>query len=842
MGVLVARLALSACLLLPAFASEAGPAEQSLITHYYQSILRRAPDSGGLAFWDAETARLRDANQDAKEVFLAMASQFFASSEYLAQGRDDTGFVTDLYEAFFQRAPDAGGLGYWQGQLAQGMPRGVLLSQFLFSPEFDAFMASRLGTTTARAEGTAVMDFYRGYLDRLPDSSGLSYWVHQFRIAQCAGGTALSTSAATISGLFQGSAEYVARARSNAEFVGDLYSAFLRRGGDLAGVRYWITQLDAGVPRESLRTSFLASTEFQSRLAKVAAAGCYTPPLEARKAAARLLQQGTWGASLSEISRVAELGADAWVSEQFSIPAASYAEYAALNIEQNRQGAHGCTGANQARGCPWQVNWPAWFKQAFEGPDQLRQRVAHALLQIMVVSVANNRVSDAGTAMPSYLDMLGRHAFGNFRDLLKDVTLHPAMGVYLDMLGSSLEVPNENYARELLQLFSIGTVMLGPDGTPQHDAQGNTIPTYTEQVVQGFAKAFTGWHFAGQDMATPWKFYWPDERWTLPMEPWTARRCPQDGRWPAGSTTDWCVPANAAKSFPPPHDTGPKTLLQYPGAPFATLPAGQTPQQDLESAMENIFHHPNVGPFIARQLIQRLVTSNPSPAYVQRVATRFGDNGAGVRGDMKAVVRAILLDTEARDATVAAGDTFGKLREPIAKFMQLHRAFDARASGGYYDIWDLSDPDHLGQMPLKAPSVFNFYDRDFAPAGPVGQAGMVAPEFEITTTAAVAGFSDFTSWGVVGGFGQGGSDLSKWIRPDFDRYLSGASALADDPAALVDELDLLLTAGNLKAPFKAELAAALAGVTRGSLADQRRDRLRIALWQVIHSAEYAVQR
>jgi len=182
------------------------------------------------------------------------------------------------------------------------------------------------------------------------------------------------------------------------------------------------------------------------------------------------------------------------------------------------------------------------------------------------------------------------------------------------------------------------------------------------------------------------------------------------------------------------------------------------------------------------------------------------------------------------------------LREPIAKFLHLHRAFDARTSGGYYDIWDLSDPDHLGQMPLKAPSVFNFYDRDFAPAGPVGQAGLVAPEFEITTAAAAAGFSDFTSWGVVGGFGQGSSDTSAWIRPDYDRYLAGAGALADDPVALVEELDLLLTAGNLKTAFKAELVAALAAVTRGAIADQRRDRLRIALWQIVHSAEYAVQR
>ncbi len=557
-----------------------------------------------------------------------------------------------------------------------------------------------------------------------------------------------------------------------------------------------------------------------------------------RNEAARLLQQATWGASLGEITRAAAIGARAWIDEQIAKPASNYTAQASLNIANNKAGANGCT--DTTNGCPWQVTTPTIYKFAFEGQDQLRQRVANALSQIMVVSLNNNRLGDSGTGVPNYLDMLGRHAFGNFRDLLRDVTLHPAMGVYLDMLGSSHEVPNENYARELLQLFSIGTVMLNADGTKPRDAQGNTIPTYDEETVQGFAKAFTGWHFADQNMTQSWKFYWPDERWSVPMKPWTARRCPQDGRWPAGSTTTSCSLNDPNRSFPPPHDTGTKRLLQYAGAPFANLPAGQTPEQDLENAIDNIFRHPNVGPFIGKQLIQRLVTSNPSPGYVQRVSAAFANNGVGIRGDMTAVVRAILLDTEARSLAVAGGNTFGKLREPVAKFLHLHRAFSARASGGYYDIWDLSDPDALGQAPMRAPSVFNFYDRDFAPAGPLGQAGLVGPEFDITTASTVAGFSDFSKWGIYPGFNSGSSDQSRWIRPTYDRYLAGA--MADTPAALVDELDLLLTAGNLKAKFKADLVATLNGVTRTVVADQRNDRLRIAIWQIVHSAEYAVQR
>ncbi|MEP6943713.1 MAG: DUF1800 family protein, partial [Betaproteobacteria bacterium] len=546
-----------------------------------------------------------------------------------------------------------------------------------------------------------------------------------------------------------------------------------------------------------------------------------------------------WGVTLAEINRVAGIGTDAWLNEQFAAPSASYTAYAQQNINANKQGANGCT--DPVYGCPWQVNFPAFYQRAFEGTDQLRQRVVNALLEMVVISIANNRVQDAGTAMANYLDMLGTDGFGNYRELLKNVALHPGMGVYLDMLASSLEQPNENFARENLQLFSIGTVMLNDDGTPQRDNLGNTIPTYAEDVVQGFAKAFTGWHFADQDMTKSWKFSWPDENWTVPMKPWTARRCPQDGHWPPGTTT-WCDLNNPAKSYPPPHDTGTKKLLQYAGAPYANLPAGQTPQADLDNAIDNIFNHPNVGPFVVKQLIQRLVTSNPTPAYVQRVARVFNNNGSSVRGDMKAVVRAILTDNEARSAAVAASNTFGKLREPVHKFLHLHRAFDAQSSSHYYSIWDLSDPEQLGQAPIRAPSVFNYFGAAFSPSGAIAQAGLVAPEFEITTTSAVAGFSEFTKWAVVNGFGQYYSDASLWIKPNYDRYLVGQGALADNPQAMVDDLDLLLTAGSLKTQFKSDLVTALSRVTRSAIADQRWDRFRIAMWQIIHSAEYAVQR
>lgn len=605
----------------------------------------------------------------------------------------------------------------------------------------------------------------------------------------------------------------------------------------------WLTGVDFTGTAATRRTA----TEIESLME----AGC---PRATATEAARFLQQATFGANLTEIQRVQTIGLRAWLDEQFSLPAPSpsYSAYAAQIIAENKQGLHGCTDpVNMAYGCPWAVNEPTFYKAVFEGDDQLRQRVINALLQILVVSLENGTINDAGTAMPNYMDMLGANAFGNFRTLLRDVTLHPAMGIYLDMLGSTGRAPNENYARELLQLFSIGTVMLNPDGTPQRDAANKTVPTYSETDVQELSRALTGWHFANQIETQPWRYYWPERRWTTPMTPWTGRLCPQDGRWPSGSTTQWCDVSDPARSYPPPHDTGSKNLLSYPGA-VRVLPANQTPAKDVEDAIDNIFNHPNVGPFIGRQLIQRLVTSNPTPAYVARVTSAFNNNGSGVRGDMKAVLRAILLDVEARGASVAAGYSFGKLREPVLKFTQFHRAFSATQSTGYYGLWALLDPESLNQAPMHAPSVFNYYSPDHVPTGaPMSTAKLQGPEFEIANAATVAGFASFSGWGILGGFLAG--DAARWIKPNHDRYLVGSNALADSPQALVDELDLLLTAGNLKSDFKASLVTMVAGITRTSdnndcgtsfpaLDCQRRQRLRALLWQVLQSTDYAVQR
>jgi hypothetical protein len=256
--------------------SLAGTGERSLVTHYYRSVLRRAPDSAGKAYWEAEAARLRALGADVNEAWHARATSFFGSEEYRLFAREDSGFVADLYATFFNREPEAGGRDYWLGLLGQGLPREAVLASFMFSPEFRGFTRVIFGDTSVRAEVDVVMDFYRAFLARLPDDDGFRYWVGRFRSAQCSGAAAVNTEATSISSAFLASGEYGARARSDGQFVADLYNAFMRRGGDLEGVRYWLGQL-AGAPgatRESLRGAFAASPEFQARVRAIIDAGC----------------------------------------------------------------------------------------------------------------------------------------------------------------------------------------------------------------------------------------------------------------------------------------------------------------------------------------------------------------------------------------------------------------------------------------------------------------------------------------------------------------------------------------------------------------------------------------
>ena len=359
------------------------------------------------------------------------------------------------------------------------------------------------------------------------------------------------------------------------------------------------------------------------------------PPTVTKAEAFQLLNQTTFGATEQAANGVIDSGIEAWIDNQFVQPASLQLPYLQ---SLPRPQPIGLLNGDRV---------DIWFQNAIDGNDQLRQRVAFALSEIMVVSQLG-ALQQAPYALASYYDMLARNAFGNYRDLIEDVTLHPAMGVYLSVLGNqkpnpALNIrPDENYARELMQLFSIGLVELNIDGTPKLDDQSQPIPTYDQAVIEGFAHVYTGWNWAG---FARFEFARPTEaNQTQPMQ-----------------------------LYPDFHDTGEKLLLNG-----VVLPAGQSGQQDLAAALDNVFNHPNVGPFMAIRLIQRLTTSNPSPAYVQRVAEVFNDNGAGVRGDLRAVVKAILMDAEARPELPMEID--GKLKEPLLRLTQLWRAYDATSA------------------------------------------------------------------------------------------------------------------------------------------------------------------
>jgi len=314
--------------------------------------------------------------------------------------------------------------------------------------------------------------------------------------------------------------------------------------------------------------------------------------------------------------------------------------------------------------------------------------------------------------------------------------------------------------------------------------------------------------------------------WSQPMQPWLATyRSADDTRDIAG----------------PAHDATSKSLLVYPGAVKTSLPAGQTPQQDMDDAIDNIFNHPNVGPFLARRLIQRLVVSNPSRAYVARVASVFNDNGSGVRGDLRAVVRQILRDPEAAGPQYMARPKWGKLREPVVRFTQGHRAFKAVVNNPsrFYEVWDLSDSTNLGQDVLRAPSVFNFYSPFFAPSATFGADGSAAPEFQITNTDSVSGYADFTQWGIMGGFRSwnANDNPSYWIKPDYSYY----TGIAGNALQLVQELELVMTEGTLDADFRRALVASIGKISAGNAAG-RLERFNTALWLLMNTPDALIQK
>ncbi len=494
----------------------------------------------------------------------------------------------------------------------------------------------------------------------------------------------------------------------------------------------------------------------------------------------RFLRQTTFGPTPESVAHVRDIGYEAWVDEQLEMPAS-------LQIPYIRSlGETDDVVETQGR------RIDAWFQNAVRGEDQLRQRVAFALSEIMVVS-DRSVLFNTPLGLAYYYDLLARRSFGNYRELMQTVTLTPAMGVYLSMLGNQKPDPernirpDENYARELMQLFTLGLVELDLDGTVRLDGNGEPIPTYDQSVIEGFAHVFTGWTFAFSEF-----FHRPSYNYLALMQPWD--------------------------EF---HDTGEKKLLNG-----LVLPAGQTPDEDLSQALDNIFEHGNVAPFVSRQLIQRLVTANPSPDYVRRVAGVFADNGNGVRGDLGAVVRAIVLDPDARDEPVS--DASGKLTEPLLRLVSVWRAYDAAAQNGRFGFFY---PEYFfSQAPLRSPSVFNFFSPDFSPTGEISDRGLVSPEMQITHEATAAGVNDYLGF-VIFLRNSGWQDLGRdAIIIDIDAEI----AMADDVDVLVEEVAQKLLGGRIS-PSLRSMAVEMA-----SLHDNPGARAAEAIYTVATSPEYAV--
>jgi uncharacterized protein (DUF1800 family) len=468
------------------------------------------------------------------------------------------------------------------------------------------------------------------------------------------------------------------------------------------------------------------------------------------------------------------------------------------------------------------ADYMAW-NQLITSPDPVRKRLAFALSQFFVVSTNGIEIEWRSNAMAAYWDVLNRHALGNFRQLLEDITLNPAMGVYLSTLGNfqgdsgTGRVPDENYAREVMQLFTIGLNELNNDGTNKIGATGQPIETYTNVDVANLARVFTGYNYDWTNLARTPSVRFPSQM-IAPIESVLRPMTSDPTKW------EWRQTRSQ-------HSTLEKRFLG------TTIPANTDAPTSMKLALDTLFNHPNVGPFFSKQMIQRLVTSNPSAGYVDRVARVFNNNGSGVRGDLRAVFKAILLDDEATNAAGLTSPTFGKVREPVLRFTQWARNFGATSQSGNWTINNTSNPAFsLGQSPLRAPSVFNFYRPGYVPANTaIATNALVAPEFQIVNEVSVAGYINF----MVSAIGS-----TNGVNNDVKATYTSELAIVTDSSALLNRLSLLIAGNQLTDTTKATIKAALDATTvtnTSSLAVKER-RVYLATLLVFASSDYLVQK
>lgn len=531
--------------------------------------------------------------------------------------------------------------------------------------------------------------------------------------------------------------------------------------------------------------------------------------------ASRFLQQATFGPTSKEIETVAEIGIEPWLDRQFDMPRTRTQRYMERVIDR----VYRLDGRLRYL---MPFSW-AWWQSVMTGKDVLRQRVATALSEIFVISAKSARLEDFGSIVANYYDMLLKHAFGNFNELLLDVTLHPAMGHYLSHAGNrksnpaTNRFPDENYAREVMQLFSIGLFELNHDGTRKKDRDGRDIPAYDNADVKEFAKVFTGLTFAEFDSD----------------EPITERVF-------TNLLIDEASGLKPMRMYDAFHERGPKRLLNG-----KVLPAGQSGMKDVRDAVDNLFHHGNAGPFIGKLLIQRLVKSNPSAEYIHRVSNAFDDNGHGVRGDMKALIKAILMDVEARDPSFINDPTHGMLREPILRYTQLCRTFEANNEQSRFFNTGETAQEALGQYPFLSPSVFNFFAPNYSPLGPLGEAHFAGPEFQITNSVTATKTTNFWERAIF----ESLMDVPKGELPgdarpeekmpnvsDVNLNLRPFQGLTVDQT--IDRLDLLLTYGTLSMPARGVIKRSLMRLAhQGGDWDEV---VRLAIYLFMSSPDYVI--
>jgi uncharacterized protein (DUF1800 family) len=519
-----------------------------------------------------------------------------------------------------------------------------------------------------------------------------------------------------------------------------------------------------------------------------------TPPIgviDDNTDAVRFLTQATFGPTVESVEELLEKGGEAWFNEQISLPFSSWTEFRRTSwIEEIDQ-----IDSNE-NGQDWLVE--LFSETAQNSPDQLRHRVTYALSQLLVIS----RDTDLGhreTVFTDYWDTLGRHAFGNFRDLLESVTFHPTMGHYLGMLGNIKADPennirpDENFAREVMQLFTIGLSELNQDGTLKLDANGDIIETYDQETITQYAAALTGWYYdlRGHDVH-PSTFF-SSSIHTFPVA--------------------WGIGIKPMLAYDEIHQKTEKNLLRG-----YFIPPGGSAEDAVQTVLDSLFNHPNLAPFFSMHLIRQLVTSNPTPGYVARVSAVFNNNGQGVRGDIGATIKAVLFDVEARNPNKAEIPLYGKVKEPLLSITHLNRLFDISLLSP--ETVSLDNPrgtnkwmrmaGEPSQRALYAESVFNFFRPDFAPVGEIAEMGLVAPELQITTEASIVNdvemfrwltTRDIWEWDIENGRDPDQFTLA-WDFSELDRRWDN-----EGYEAVVDYLNLYMTGNNMGPHYKSELLA-----------------------------------